>query len=159
MNKILATKNFYFIVALLSIFTLVCAFYIEYILEVKACKLCLYQRVPYSVAIFLCFFGYGSFKKSIWIYLLTLNFLISLILAGYHVGIENNIFPEFSGCTANNLNIIDKEKLIKSLSENLPNCKDISFKLLGLSLATINLFISIILLVISILCIKNEKNR
>ena len=159
MNKILTIKNFYFIIALFSIFTLASAVYIEYILDMKACKLCLYQRVPYIIAVFLCFFGYMNFKNSIWIYLLTLNFSVSLILGGYHSGIENNIFPEFSSCTASNLNIINKEELINSLSENLSNCKDVTFTLLGLSLATINLFISIFIVIISILFIKNEKNR
>ena len=159
MNKNLVIKNFYFIVALLSIFTLASAIYIEYVLGVKACKLCLYQRIPYMIAIFLCFFGYSNLKKPLWIYLITFNFLLSLILAGYHSGIENNLFPEFSGCTANNLNIIDKEELINSLSENLPNCKDVGFKLIGFSLATINLFISLIIFIIGLLFIKNEKNR
>ena len=159
MNKNLVIKNFYFIVALLSIFTLASAIYIEYVLGVKACKLCSYQRIPYMVAIFLCFFGYSNLKKPLWIYLITFNFLLSLILAGYHSGIENNLFPEFSGCTANNLNIIDKEELINSLSENLPNCKDVGFKLIGFSLATINLFISLIIFIIGLLFIKNEKNR
>ncbi len=159
MKKIFKIKNFYFIVGLLSIFTLVSAVYIEYVLEVKACKLCLYQRVPYIIGIFLCFFGYVNFKNYIWIYFLMLNFSLSIILAGYHTGIENNIFPEFSGCTADNLNIFDKEKLINSLKESLPNCKEVAFKLLGLSLATINLFISIFIVIISILFIKNEKNK
>ena len=159
MNKILALKNFYFIIALLSIFTLVSAIYIEYVLGVRACKLCLYQRIPYIVAIFLCFFGYLNLKKPLWIYLLTFNFLLSLILASYHSGIENNFFPEFSGCTANNLNIVDKEELINSLNYILPNCKDVSFKLIGFSLATINLFISLIIFIISFFFIKNEKNR
>jgi len=159
MNKISSLKNFYFILALLSIFTLASAIYIEHVLGIKACKLCLYQRIPYMVAIFLCFFGYSNLKKPLWIYLLTLNFLLSLILAIYHSGIENNLFPEFSGCTANNLNIIDKEELINSLSENLPNCKDVGFKLIGFSLATINLFISLIIFIIGLLFIKNEKNR
>ena len=159
MNKNLVIKNFYFIVALLSIFTLASAIYIEYVLGVKACKLCLYQRIPYMVAIFLCFFGYSNLKKPLWIYLITFNFLLSLILAGYHSGIENNLFPEFSGCTANNLNIIDKEELINSLSENFPNCKHVGFKLIGFSLATINLYISLKIFIIGLLFIKNEKNR
>ena len=158
MNKNLVIKNFYFIVALLSIFTLASAIYIEYVLGVKACKLCLYQRIPYMVAIFLCFFGYSNLKKPLWIYLITFNFLLSLILAGYHSGIENNLFPEFSGCTANNLNIIDKEELINSLGEILPNCKDVTFKLIGFSLATINLYISLKIFIIGLLFIKNEKN-
>ena len=113
----------------------------------------------YYFYFFFCFFGYLNLKKTLWIYFLTFNFLLSLILSGYHVGIENDIFAEFSGCTASNLNIIDKEELINSLSENLPNCKDVNFKLIGLSLATINLFISSIIFITGILVIKYEKNR
>ncbi len=158
MNKILNAKNFYTIVAVLSILSLSSAIYIEYVLNVNPCRLCLYQRIPYIISIFLCFCGYLNLKKTLWMYFLTFNFLLSLILSGYHVGIENNIFAEFSGCTANNLNIIDKEELINSLSENLPNCKDVNFKLIGLSLATINLFISSIIFITGILVIKNEKN-
>ena len=158
MNKILNAKNFYTIIALLSILSLSGAIYIEYVLNVNPCTLCLYQRIPYIISIFLCFCGYLNLKKPLWMYFLTFNFLLSLILSGYHVGIENNIFAEFSGCTANNLNIIDKEELINSLSENSPNCKDVNFKLIGLSLATINLFISSIIFITGILVIKNEKN-
>ena len=81
------------------------------------------------------------------------------MLAGYHFGIENDLFPEFSGCTTDNLNLVDKEKLLESLSQIIPNSKDVTFKLFGLSLATINLFISLLILIISIILIKNEKNR
>ena len=109
--------------------------------------------------IFLCFFGYINSKNPIWIGLLSLTFLVSIILSGYHWGIESNIFPEFSGCTANNLNILDKEELLNSLSEILPNCKDVSFRIFGLSLATINFFISLLIVIISLVVIKNEKNR
>ena len=159
MGKLFSLKNFYLLIALLSILTLISAVYIEYVLDIKPCKLCLYQRIPYIIAIFLCFFGYGNFKKLLWGYLLILTFVISLILSGYHAGIENDIFQEFSGCSANNLNIIDKAELLNSLNEKIPNCKDIGFRMLGLSLATINFIISIIVIVISVLIIKNEKNR
>ena len=126
---------------------------------VKPCILCLYQRVPYIIAIFLCFFGYYNLKNKLWIYLLVITFLISAILSGYHVGIENNVFNEFSGCTSNNSNIVNKDELLKALKETQPNCKDVTFKLLGFSLATINLFLSIIIIILSIKIIKNEKNR
>ena len=119
----------------------------------------MYQRVPYIIAIFLCFFGYYNIKNKLWIYLLVITFLISAILSGYHVGIENNVFNEFSGCTSNNSNIVNKDELLKALKETQPNCKDVTFKLLGFSLATINLFLSIIIIILSIKIIKNEKNR
>ena len=159
MNNFFNIKNFYFLLALLSICTLISAVYIEYAIGIKPCKLCLYQRLPYIVSIFLCFFGYINSKNPIWIGLLSLTFLVSIILSGYHWGIESNIFPEFSGCTANNLNILDKEELLNSLSEILPNCKDVNFKIFGLSLATINFFISLLIVLISLVVIKNEKNR
>ena len=159
MNKLLKLKNIYLLISAISIFTLLSAVYIEYILGVKPCILCLYQRVPYIIAIFLCFFGYYNLKNKLWIYLLVTTFLISAILSGYHVGIENNVFNEFSGCTSNNSNIVNKDELLKALKETQPNCKDVTFKLLGFSLATINLFLSIIIIILSIKIIKNEKNR
>lgn len=159
MNKLLKLKNIYLLISVISIFTLLSAVYIEYILGVKPCILCLYQRVPYIIAIFLCFFGYYNLKNKLWIYLLVITFLISAILSGYHVGIENNVFNEFSGCTSNNSNIVNKDELLKALKETQPNCKDVTFKLLGFSLATINLFLSIIIIILSIKIIKNEKNR
>ena len=82
-----------------------------------------------------------------------------MALSGYHLGIENSIFIEFAGCTNKNLNTIDKAELLQSLNNFLPNCKDVNFTLIGLSLATINLFISLIISITGILVIKNEKNR
>ena len=114
MNKLLKLKNIYLLISAISIFTLLSAVYIEYILGVKPCILCLYQRVPYIIAIFFCFFGYYNLKNKVWIYLLVITFLISAILSGYHVGIENNVFNEFSGCTSNNSNIVNKDELLKA---------------------------------------------
>ena len=159
MNKFLNNKNFYLAIALFSIFTLLSAVYVEYVLGAKPCKLCIYQRIPYVFAIFVCFFGYSNLKNILWIYVLSLTFLSSFLLSGYHTGIENNIFAEFSGCTANNLNITNKEDLLKSLSENTPNCKDVMFRIFGLSLATINMFISALIVIISLVIIRHEKNR
>ena len=159
MNKFLTIKNFNFVVALICIFSLLSAVYIEKVLGVIPCKLCMYQRIPYMIAIFFCFLGYNYYKNLLWMYFLIITFFSSLMLAGYHFGIENDLFPEFSGCTTDNLNLVDKEKLLESLSQIIPNCKDVTFKLFGLSLATINLFISLLILIISIILIKNEKNR
>ena len=135
MFKILTIKKFYLIIFIISIISLLSAVYIENVLNENPCILCLYQRIPYLVAIFICFLGYNYQKNFFWLYLLILTFLISAILAGYHVGIENNIIEEFSGC------------------------KNVDFKLFGLSLATINLIISLIISLISIKMLKNEKKK
>ena len=152
-------KFFYPIILLISIFTILSALYIENILSVPACKLCLYQRIPYIFSIIICFFGYFFSNKKVWLYLLVIVFLISIAISGYHLGIEKNVFKEFSGCTNESLNTIDKSKLLQSLNNFLPNCKDINFRIFGLSLATINFILSIALTIITIRYLYNEKNR
>ena len=159
MKEFLSIKKFYFIVFGICLISLISTIYIQYILEVNPCTLCLYQRIPYIVAIFICFIGFNYYNKIFWLYLLILVFVFSLILSGYHVGIENNIFEEFQGCTNNTLNITNKSDLLNSLANTLPNCKEVTFKIFGLSLATINLIISLLIVLLSLRIINYEKNR
>ena len=144
---------------LVSIFSILSALYIEHILSVPVCKLCMYQRIPYIFSIIICFFGFFFPNNKFWIYLLIVSFVGSLFISGYHIGIENAIFPEFSGCTNDSLNTINKLELLQSLNNFLPNCKDVNFRIFGLSLATINFLISITLAAITIRYFYYEKNR
>ena len=150
---------FYPFISLICIFTILLALYIEHILSIPACKLCLYQRIPYIFSLIICFFGYFFQKNKFWIYILILTFLSSTILSGYHLGIENNIFKEYSGCTNENIDTTDKKELLQSLNNVLPNCKNVNFRIFGLSLATINFILSIALVSITIRYLNNEKNR
>tara|TARA_Y100001970_G_scaffold285790_1_gene406448 strand:+ start:128 stop:604 length:477 start_codon:yes stop_codon:yes gene_type:complete len=152
-------KLFYQIIFSISIFTILSALYIEYILSIPACKLCLYQRIPYIFSIVICFLGYFFPKKSVLIYLIILTFFSSVIISGYHIGIENSIFTEFSGCVNENLNTIDKSVLLQNLNSFFPNCKNVNFEIFGTSLATINFILSIALVFISIKYYLYEKNR
>jgi len=153
-------KNlFYPLIVLISTLTILSALYIEHILSVPTCKLCLYQRIPYLFSIIICFFGYFFLNNKIWIYLLIITFVSSIAISGYHLGIENNVFKEFSGCTNESINAIDKSELLQSLNKFSPNCKDVNFRIFGLSLATINFFLSIALAAISIKYYFYEKNR
>ena len=159
MEKILTIKKFYLVISLISIIALLGAVFIENVLEQSPCRLCLYQRIPYLISIFICFFGFNYYKNFLWMYLLLILFIISAILSGYHVGIENSIFEEFSGCTSENINITNKLDLLNNLKKTMPSCKNVDFKIFGLSLATINLIISLIISAISITLIKYEKNK
>ena len=159
MTKIINIKNFYLSVFIMSIMVLLSAIYIEYIIGAKPCKLCLYQRFPYILSIFICFLGFNYSYKNLWIYLLLFTFFVSFILSLYHVGIEQRIFPEFSGCTSDNLGIVNKDELLNSLNETPPNCKDVNFRVFGLSLATLNVVISLVIVVISGIFLKYEKKN
>ena len=159
MKKNFNLKRYFLLIFLISVISLLSAVYIEFALNQKPSKLCIYQRIPYIISIFICFLGFASQKKIVWLSFLTLIFIFSSVLAGYHVGIENNIFSEFSGCTDSNINLIDKTDIIKSLNNKMPSCKEVNFKIFGLSLATINLFISIFISLYNIKLLINEKNR
>ena len=159
MGKSLTIKKFYLVILAVSIISLISAVYIEYVLNQTPCKLCLYQRIPYVIAIFIAFFGFNYSNNFFWMYLLILIFISNVVLSGYHVGIENSIFEEFSSCSNENTNITNKSDLLNSLKETMPSCKNVDFKLFGLSLATINFILSIIISVTIITILKNEKNR
>ena len=158
MNIFLKKKNFYIFILIYSLLAIFLALYVENILQYKACKLCLYQRIPYILAIFISFIGYNYFKNEKILILIIMIFTTSFLISGYHYGIENNIFDEFSGCTANTLEIIDKSELLKSLSNNVPNCKDVNFKLFGISLAGINFLLSLLITIYSLKIFLYEKN-
>ena len=158
MNILLNKKNFYLFVLFYSLLAIFFALYVEYILGYKACKLCLYQRVPYIIAIFISFIGYNYFKNDKILILVAIIFLISVLISGYHYGIENNIFKEFSGCATNSLEVVDKTELLKSLSDNIISCKDANFKLFGISLAGINLLFSLLIIIYSLRTLFYEKN-
>ena len=159
MNNFFEIKKFYTIIFITSLLSLLIALYIEFFLGYQPCKLCIYQRIPYLIAIFLTFLGISYSKNLIWLYALLLIFFSSLLLSGYHLGIEQEIFKEFSGCTGNSINIIDKNELLKLLNSEVNSCKNVDFQIFGLSLATINFLLSFIIFISILKVIKNEKNK
>jgi disulfide bond formation protein DsbB len=118
----------------------------------EPCKLCLYQRIPYFLAILLIIkiFFFKKYEK-ITLLILTLIFVSSAALAFYHFGIEQGFFSESLACTAPDLSkTLSKEQLLEQLKQNNISCKDVSFRILGLSLAAINTIFSLVLSVIFI---------
>ena len=159
MNKIFEIKNFYTIIFIISLLSLLIALYIEFFLGYQPCKLCIYQRIPYLIAIFLTFLGRSYLKNLIWLYALLLTFFSSFLLSGYHFGIEQEILKEFSGCTEDSIDVIDKNELLKLLNSEVNSCKNVDFRIFGLSLATINFLLSFLIFILILKVIKNEKNK
>ena len=141
-----------------SIFSLVIAYYIQYILGHKPCNLCLIERIPYISAIILVslIFIIKKFEKVI-AGIVMLFFIFGAVISFYHVGIEQGFFSESLVCDLGSANEnLSKEDLLKQLeSKTVVSCKDVTFRLLGLSLATINTIISILLSGIMLRVIKN----
>ena len=138
-----------FILAIISL-TIISALIIQYWLGHEPCKLCIYERIPYFLSILLLI-KILLFKKyeKITLFILFLIFIASAVLAFYHFGIEQGFFSESFVCKAGYLSeTLSKEQLLEQLNKNSISCKDVSFRVLGLSLATINTILSIILSVI-----------
>ena len=129
---------------------LISAFVIEYGLNHQPCKLCLYERIPYILSILLIIkILFVKKYEKITLFILFLIFIASAVLAFYHFGIEQGFFSESFVCKVGDLSgTLSKEQLLEQLNKNSISCKDVSFRVLGLSLATINTILSIILSVI-----------
>ena len=149
------------IIFCISIFALVSAYFIEYVLDYKPCNLCLIERLPYFLAIIIIFLGISLNRFENFIFIsLSLIFVSATILSLYHVGIEQGFFKESLVCTSNNgINILNKKELLKELQEVRISCKDVQFALFGISLASINTIISLMLSVITLkIFINYDKN-
>ncbi len=150
------------IIFLFSFIALISAFFIEYVLGHQPCNLCLIERIPYgiSIMIIMAIFLIKKNQKFL-ILLLILTFTFSFAISFYHFGIEQNFFQESTVCgvkgTAESIN---KEDLLKQLSKKTISCRDVTFRIFGLSLTSINIVISL-LFIVTLLKIfrKYEKNR
>jgi|TARA_B110000967_G_C18683378_1_gene459267 disulfide bond formation protein DsbB len=147
----------------ISVLVLFSAYFIEYVLDYEACNLCLISRIPYFFVITfsLLFFMFKRFKKIILI-LIFISFILGLLVSIYHFGIEQSFFDESLVCQIKDLkqNVSTNELFQELVNNKSKSCKDVDFRIFGLSLATINLFISLILSFITFKNIlKNEKNK
>ena len=131
---------------LVSIIALVSAFFIEYILGHQPCNLCIFERIPYFLAIILILLNYKFIQfEKFFILLLIIIFFAGTILSLYHLGIERSFIDESLVCDLKNgSNLLSKEEILKQLQEKSISCKDVTFKIFGLSLTSYNILISLI---------------
>ena len=140
-----------------SILSLSIAYFIQYVLGHKPCNLCIIERIPYIVAIILVslIFILNRYQKII-SSLILIFFIFGAVISFYHFGIEQGFFSESLVCDLGNSQPLNKEELLNQLKKTeIVSCKDVTFRFLGLSLATINTVISLILSGIMIKVIKN----
>ena len=140
-----------------SILSLSIAYFIQYVLGHKPCNLCIIERIPYIAAIILIslIFILNRYQKII-SSLILIFFIFGAVVSFYHFGIEQGFFSESLVCDLGNSRPLNKEELLNQLKKTeIVSCKDVTFRFLGLSLATINTVISLILSGIIIVVIKN----
>ena len=158
----LSKKNLFTGIFLISFIALISAYFIEYILGHQPCNLCVYERIPYFLAILIVLINYKYNKLEKYLILsLAIIFLIATILSLYHLGIEQGFIQESLLCDLEKgANIVDKDEILKQLQQKSISCKDVTFKLFGLSLTNYNIIISLLLTIgLTKIYFGYEKNR
>ena len=157
----LKAEQYLKIILLFSFIAITSAYFIEYVLGYQPCNLCLIERIPYGLSIILIVTILVLKKnQKFLVLLLILTFIFSLAISFYHYGIEQGFFQESSICGVRDFNEnITKEDLLRQLNEKTVSCKDVTFRILGLSLTSINIVISLIFIITLLkIFIKYEKN-
>ena len=158
----LSKKNLFTGIFLISFIALISAYFIEYILGHQPCNLCVYERIPYFLAILIVLINYKYNKLEKYLILsLAIIFLIATILSLYHLGIEQGFIQESLLCDLEKgANIVDKDEILKQLQQKSISCKDVTFKIFGLSLTSYNAIICLLLTVsLTKIYFGYEKNR
>ena len=135
------------LIFLISIVALASAIFIEYKLGHQPCNLCILERIPYLLAIILILLNYkfNHFEKY-FILSVTIIFLLAVFLSLYHLGIELGFVQESVVCDLKSgSNLLSKEEILKQLQEKDISCKDVTFKIFGLSLTSYNILISLLI--------------
>ena len=143
-------KSLFLVIFLVSFIALISAYFIEFMLGYQPCNLCLYERIPYFLAILILLvnFKYNNLEKQV-ILFLAIIFFIATILSLYHLGIEQGLIQESLLCDLKkDANIIDKSEILKQLQHKNISCKDVAFKIFGLSLTSYNIIICLLLTIV-----------
>ena len=146
------------LILFVSLTALISAFFIEYVLGHEPCNLCILERIPYLVAIVIILLNYkfSQFEK-LFLGLLIIVFLTATILSVYHFGIEQGFIEESLVCDLKNgSGVTSKEEILKQLQEQKVSCKDVTFKIFGLSLTTYNIVISILITIYTLKIYLND---
>ena len=150
------------LILIFSAFAILAAYFIQYVLNHQPCNLCLIERIPYIfsiIIILICLFT-QKFEKAVLI-ILSLTFFAATLLSFYHFGIEQGFIKESLVCDLNiSNNELSKEAILNQLKKMPISCKEVTFKIFGLSLATFNIFFSLVLCAITTKTfLTYEKNR
>ena len=154
------SKNIFYLAVLFSIFAILSAFFMQYVLGHDPCKLCTYQRIPYYIIILIGLITF-LFPKIIKItsFLLIFLLLAEFLVSNYHTLSTFEVIS-YSGCQSaeipSDINVL-KEALISDTL--IVNCSNANLKYFGIPLSIYNSFFSLMFLIVIVFYAKKEKNQ
>ena len=139
-----------------SVAVILGAYAFEFIGGFLPCKLCYWQRYPHFLVIIIFSLLYLVQIRSL-IFVGMMSMLVSTILAFYHVGVEQKYWPGPNSCTNSSIEGLTTDQLIDQImSAPLVRCDEITWELIGVSMAGWNALISFCLFLTWLYCfLKN----
>lgn len=140
-------KSLFLGILIFCISILLFAYFVEYVLKHPPCNLCLIARIPYLATIILViiFLFLRQYEKMILISI-GLFFVFGTIISFYHLGIEQGFINESLMCNlGSGGETTSAQDLLKQLETKSVSCKDVTFKIFGLSLASFNTIVSFVI--------------
>lgn len=138
-------KNASLLLAAAALAILATVYVMQYGFGLAPCQMCLWQRWPFVLLAGVGLVGAFTWPRAM-LTLALLMMLVSIGLAGYHVGVEQGLVPLPAGCaTVGEAGSVEELKAM--LKAAPPTCDQVSFTFLGLSLAGWNMLGSTVLAV------------
>jgi len=150
-------RYWFWITSILSLLAISSALIAEYSFDLEPCSMCLKQRHPYYfiLAIFILF-GMILPLRRIWFYLgVQLACIYGLFYSIWHVGIEKKILPGPTSCSGE-LNFSNSAENLKEqiMEKAVINCGDVIWSFFGISAATINTFLLLLIFILNAIYIQ-----
>ena len=156
----LSSKNIFYLTVLFSVFAILSAFFMQYVLGHAPCKLCSYQRIPYYVIILIGLITL-FFPKIIKLSFLLLIILLiaEFLISNYHTLSTYEIIS-YSGCQSAEIPD-DINKLKEALISDtlIVNCSNANLEYFGIPLSIYNSFFSLMFLIVIAFHANKEKNE
>lgn len=122
-----------FLVFMSSLAALILAYGSEFLFDLVPCMLCIYQRIPYFILFFISLICIASPKsKGYFLYFIIPLYLLEIILAGYHIGVEHYWIEENYVCQSDGIMEALTTKNIAA------SCSEVKFKFMNFSMAEWN---------------------
>ncbi len=158
-------RNWYYLLLLISSITILSALVAEYVFGLQPCDLCLKQRHPYYLIIFILalIFFIPLLNKLLMYAIVQLSTIYGIFYSVWHVGVENNLIEGPAGCSAGltkSSSTLDLKEQI--FNKQVINCDEVIWSFFGFSAASINTMILLFIFVVNGLYIiklyeKKEK--
>ena len=154
------SKNIFYLAVLFSIFAILSAFFMQYVLGHDPCKLCTYQRIPYYIIILIGLITF-LFPKIIKItsFLLIFLLLAEFLVSNYHTLSTFEVIS-YSGCQSaeipSDINVLKEALMSDTL---IVNCSNANLKYFGIPLSIYNSFFSLMFLIVIVFNAYKEKNQ